>query len=1593
MGNEVRKLLLASLISLIFFISFILALGTSTIDSPVSNSNHSGTLNFSCTTSMENVTSVSLLYNSSGGATPTTNNLSSIINSSLNQSVFENSSVNLSLSSITDSSTYNMTCYAYNGSDEYYSSSANITIDNTPPNVTGFSNTIDNGNYSKTIVVNISVNDSTMGVDSVYFNITNTTDVQINFTKASNVSGNYYNISLNTSFFLDGKYNITVYANDTLLNNINNSERIQVTFDNTFPTLNSTNITGTYYNGSDYFFSPSNQDGLYDSITIIANASELVNWSTPRIYNSSNFAVKTLNKVTGTTSISKSWDGNETASGASKNYADGTYTINTTITDPAGNSNSTQIATNLYADNTGPNISNLNKTPSTSYNNDSVTINATIIDLLLNTTTVWIRGNWNGTFVNYTLSSNGNNNYSYTIDSGNFSNQQIVNYTWYANDTLGNVINSSMQNFTVLNRNPVINIPSTITINESGSTTFNLTSNITDADNDSLTISISSINTTKLNVTISSDNTTLYINTTDNDWYGSGSFIITAIDTNLGSDILGVTVNVISVNDFPTINHSAGTWNQSKDEDTGYWTINLTSFKTDVDSEDNVSNLTFGIITYNTSLINVSINSTTNILNLTTIANEHGTTTLQLNLTDSHNATTNTTMFVNISSVNDKPIINQTIANQSVADNSQLNLNLTNFCNDNNDSNTNLNWTVSNQNTTLWNSILTVNNIIAFSPNSNVGPLLSNKTDTINLSCSDGSTNDSQLVTFTITPFNDAPSQVNDTNRSPTNNSDQTSATNLFTLSWTNSSDSENQTLTYFIFFGNTTSPTQNGTSTISQFNVSNLIANTTYYWLIVANDGVKNSSNSSLFQFTTNFDNIPNITTFSPSASVTISENQTQVFNATLFDSDGNNITYNLTIDGVQNLSSTTTSNNETISFNYTPSFNDSGTYTFNLSIKDSNNNSGVSQAWTITVSNTNRIPIFNTINNYSVNEDSKLTFNLTGSDSDSNTLTYSSNLSSITITKTNNSFANISFTPPNSKVGINRVNFTLSDGTITVSQVITITVNNTNDAPIVSSSSPSSNPTIKNGSSQLFSVSTSDSDSDTLTITWYVDGSSSSTGSSFNLSKTTSKNSEIFNITAIVSDGNATVARAWNLTVANTPVTSNFTGSETTNFSSISNLGSSTNIIIANTKGKISFGSQSLDLSNVFDLDNNVKVINGVVAINTTKYSQLNKSATITLTGLSYSTIPKIFYSNKFTTTASQITSECGFCNITNYTNPTTSSGKVVFTVDHFSSFKIGESGKTIDVTLYDDLDICEDGEQGNLSVSLKDPDSNDEFNPNEEIEIDVKVTNDGDDSKKIVVEAILYNTDEDNDEESDKSDSQKVKEDDSENFDLIIDVPNDFDDTDDFILFVKAYEKSEEDTQCNFDVIDIDLEREKHDVIIDDVTIIPTISSPGKSIEVIVDVENQGSKDEDEVYITITEGSLGISEKSELFDIENFDEDNTFSESFLIKIPENSNEGNYSLDIEVVFDDGSDSKLETISIISTELFRAGEINLISDGIINLGFTKETPKIEEKTTVVTTQENKVIPKSSNVYRTISIILVMGIILLIGLIIWIVRK
>lgn len=100
---------------------------------------------------------------------------------------------------------------------------------------------------------------------------------------------------------------------------------------------------------------------------------------------------------------------------------------------------------------------------------------------------------------------------------------------------------------------------------------------------------------------------------------------------------------------------------------------------------------------------------------------------------------------------------------------------------------------------------------------------------------------------------------------------------------------------------------------------------------------------------------------------------------------------------------------------------------------------------------------PTFNLIGNKLVNEGNLLEFDILSSAPDAGSTSFSKNVSFGTLSKYNETKATFSWTPDYDDAGTHSINFTVSDANSSDSEVITITVVNTNRAPIWTGSVPS--------------------------------------------------------------------------------------------------------------------------------------------------------------------------------------------------------------------------------------------------------------------------------------------------------------------------------------------------------------------------------------------------------------------------------------------------------------------------------------------------------------------------------------------------------
>jgi len=162
------------------------------------------------------------------------------------------------------------------------------------------------------------------------------------------------------------------------------------------------------------------------------------------------------------------------------------------------------------------------------------------------------------------------------------------------------------------------------------------------------------------------------------------------------------------------------------------------------------------------------------------------------------------------------------------------------------------------------------------------------------------------------------------------------------------------------------------------------------------------------------------------------VNENQTLTFTIQATDIDNDTLTYS-----AENLPLNSSFNNQT--FIFTPDYDQSGTYDITFTVSDEEDID--QETITLSVYDVNRAPILNSIGNKSVDENQTLTFTISAEDPDNDDLTYSVQNRPTNSSLTNQTFT---FTPDYTQSGTYDLTFVVSDGELTDTETITLTVNN---------------------------------------------------------------------------------------------------------------------------------------------------------------------------------------------------------------------------------------------------------------------------------------------------------------------------------------------------------------------------------------------------------------------------------------------------------------------------------------------------------------------------------------------------------------------
>ncbi|KKL22663.1 hypothetical protein LCGC14_2433190, partial [marine sediment metagenome] len=316
-------------------------------------------------------------------------------------------------------------------------------------------------------------------------------------------------------------------------------------------------------------------------------------------------------------------------------------------------------------------------------------------------------------------------------------------------------------------------------------------------------------------------------------------------------------------------------------------------------------------------------------------------------------------------------------------------------------------------------------------------------------------------------------------------------------LSWSASTD--NTGVTGYRIYRDGTEIATIAATTYSDTGLSVL---TTYSYTVSAYDAAGNESNQSSSVLVTTLslpvNNPPVLDTI---ADITVTEGDTVTLIPTANDPDGDTLTY--------------TYSGWMTSASYTTSYGDAGIHTVTVTVSD-----GIltdSQVVTITVVDVDVAPVLDPIANITVNEGETVTLNPTATDPGGDTLTY-------TYTGW---MTSSSYTTNYNDSGTHAVTVTVSDGTLTDSQVVTVIVLNGNRPPVLDTIA---NITVNEGVTITFNPTATDPDGDTLTYTY--------TGWMTSASYTTNYNDAgIHTVTVTVSDGSLTDSQVVTITVNDDP------------------------------------------------------------------------------------------------------------------------------------------------------------------------------------------------------------------------------------------------------------------------------------------------------------------------------------------------------------------------------------------------------------------------------------------------------------------------
>ncbi len=589
-------------------------------------------------------------------------------------------------------------------------------------------------------------------------------------------------------------------------------------------------------------------------------------------------------------------------------------------------------------------------------------------------------------------------------------------------DTVSITVNS-------VNDNPTANNDSATVAEDSGATSINVLGNDSIAPDTGETLTVTAV-TQPANGSVTFSSSAVIFTPAAN-FNGTTSFTYTISDGNGGTATATVNVTVTPVNDNPTANNDSAT----VAEDSGATVINVLG--NDSSAPDTGETLTVTSVTQPTAGTG-GVTLTSGVVRFTPALNFNGTTTFTYTISDGNGGTATATVTMTVTPVNDNPTANTDSA--TVAEDSSATI-VDVLANDSIAPDTGETLTVTAVTQPVHGTVTLVGGVVTYKPDANY-----NGPDSFTYTISDGNGGtDTATVNVTVTSVNDNPTANNDS----ATVAEDSNATAIGVLSNDSIAPDTGETLTVTAV----TAPTH-GTVTLTNGVVrykpaANFNGTDTFTYTI--SDGNGGTDTATVTMTVTSVNDNP--TANNDTATVAEDSSATAI-NVLGNDSIAPDTGETLTVTAVTSPSHGTAALVNGV-VTYKPDANYNGPDSFTYTISDGNGGTDTATV-TMTVSAVNDAPVISSVTITPASPKTKdlLTANVTASDIDGDTLTYTYvwKNGTTTLAETGPTL-NLATVGNGDKGDTITVTVTANDGTADSAPVTSAGVTVVNTAPVISS------------------------------------------------------------------------------------------------------------------------------------------------------------------------------------------------------------------------------------------------------------------------------------------------------------------------------------------------------------------------------------------------------------------------------------------------------------------------------------------------------------------------------------------------------------